>query len=136
MTVLSATGSKRAFARHFGEMILAMFAGMMVLGGLATLGFALAGSSLTAQSGAFRVMLMGVSMTVPMVLWMIHRGHDWARNTEMAASMMVPSLFAAILAAAGTLGAEAALGVQHAVMIPAMLGVMLWRYPHNGQPHG
>ena len=50
--------------------------------------------------------------------------------------MMVPSLMAAILAAAGTLGAEAVLGVQHAVMIPAMLGVMLWRYPHHAQQHG
>jgi hypothetical protein len=26
--------------------------------------------------------------------------------------------------------AGAALGVQHAVMVPAMLGVMLWRYGH------
>jgi hypothetical protein len=71
-----------------------------------------------------------------MVLWMSHRGHDRARNMEMAASMMVPSVGAAVLAAAGTFGAEAALGVQHAVMIPAMLGVMLWRYPHYAQRHG
>jgi hypothetical protein len=38
-------GSKRAFARHFGEMLLAMFAGMVVLGGLAELAFAAAGGS-------------------------------------------------------------------------------------------
>jgi len=128
---------RRRFARHFGEMVLAMFAGMLVLGGVAELAFVIAGSSVAAQSGAFQVMLMGVNMTVPMVLWMIHRGHNRARNTEMAASMMVPTLIAAILAVAGVLGEEAALGLQHGVMIPAMLGVMLWRYPHYAQhQHG
>ena len=60
-------GSKRAFARHFGEMLLAMFAGMVVLGGLAELAFAASGSSLSDQAGAFRIALMGFDMTVPMV---------------------------------------------------------------------
>ena len=121
-------GSKRAFARHFGEMVLAMFLGMVVLGGVAELVFALAGTSLSDQPGGTQVMLMGFNMTVPMVLWMSYRGHDPARNAEMAASMVVPSLFAAILAWAGVLGAAGALALQHGVMIPAMLAVMLWRY--------
>jgi flagellar biosynthetic protein FliP len=124
------SGSKRAFARHFVEMLLAMFLGMGVLGGLATVAFELAGSSLTGQAGGFRVMLMGFNMTVPMVLWMRYRGHDAARNAEMAAAMIVPSGIAAALAWGGALEAGAALGVQHAVMVPAMLGVMLWRYGH------
>ena len=64
---LSARGSKRAFARHFAEMPLAMFAGMVVLGGLAELAFAASGSSLSDQAGAFRIALMGFDMTVPMV---------------------------------------------------------------------
>jgi hypothetical protein len=124
------SGSKRAFARHFAEMVLAMFVGMGVLGGFAAVAFDLAGSSVTDQSGGFRVMLMGFNMTVPMVFWMRYRGHDVARNAEMAASMIVPSAVAAALAWGGTLEAGAALGVQHAVMVPAMLGVMLWRYGH------
>ena len=53
-------GSKRAFARHFAEMLLAMLLGMGVLGGLATLAFALFGSSLSDQPGGLRIMLMGV----------------------------------------------------------------------------
>jgi hypothetical protein len=130
------SSSKRAFARHFGEMLLAMLVGMVVLGGLAELAFALAGSSLSDQPGGTQVMLMGFDMTVPMVLWMIHRGHTAARNVEMALSMIVPSAAAAALAWAGALGSEAALGVQHAVMIPAMLGVMLWRYQDYSHPHG
>jgi hypothetical protein len=133
--VSTGSGSKRAIARHFGEMVLAMFLGMMVLGGLAELAFAAAGSSLSDQSGGFQVMLMGFNMTVPMVIWMSHRGHDRARNAEMAASMIVPSLFAAILAWAGELGAGGALGLQHGVMIPAMLAVMLWRYEHYSHAH-
>jgi hypothetical protein len=129
-------GSKRAFARHFGEMVLAMFLGMLVLGGVAELAFAAAASSLSDQPGGTQVMLMGLNMTVPMVIWMSYRGHATARNVEMAMSMIVPSVAAAVLAWAGALGSAAALGVQHAVMIPAMLGVMLWRYQEYSHPHG
>lgn len=31
-------------------------------------------------------------MTVPMVLWMRHRGHSWERGGEMAAAMNLPLL--------------------------------------------
>jgi hypothetical protein len=128
-------GSKRAFARHLGEMVLAMLLGMMVLGGAAELLFAAAGSSLSDQSGGAQVMLMGFNMTVPMVIWMSYRGHAAARNVEMALSMIVPSIVAAGLAWAGVLESAAALGVQHVVMIPAMLGVMLWRYEDYSHAH-
>jgi hypothetical protein len=79
-------------------------------------------------------MLMGVYMTVPMVLWMRYRGHAIARGVEMTGSMLVPTLFAAALSAGGVLGVGAALAVQHAVMVPAMLGVMLWCYDEYSQP--
>jgi len=128
-------GSRRAFARHFGEMVLAMFLGMIVLGGLAELVFAVSGNSLSDQPGAARVVLMGFNMTVPMVFWMSHRGHNRARNAEMAASMIVPTLFAATFAWAGVLGAGGALALQHGVMIPAMLAVMLWRYEEYSHIH-
>ena len=42
--------------------------------------------------------------------------------------MATPTAIAAVLAAVGAFDAAAALGVQHVVMVPAMLGVMLWRY--------
>lgn len=127
--------SKRAFARHFGEMLLAMAIGMGVLAGLAALILTLFGGSLSDQSGELRVMLMGVFMTAPMVGWMSYRGHGRAANAEMALAMMVPSAAAAVLAWAGLLGVGAALGVQHAVMVPAMFGVMLLRYEEYAQPH-
>jgi hypothetical protein len=71
-----------------------------------------------------------------MVIWMSHRGHAPMQNAEMAASMIVPTLAAPILAWAGALETAAGLGVQHAAMIPAMLAVMLWRYEHYSQHHG
>jgi hypothetical protein len=97
-------GGKRALARHFAEMLLAIFAGMVVLRGLAELAFAASRSGLSDQSGGFRIALMGLNMTVPMVLWMSYRGHARAQNLEMAASMIVPSLAAAILAWAACSG--------------------------------
>lgn len=127
--------AKRVFARHFAEMIAVMLLGMGVLEGLAALAFAAAGSSLTDQPGTFRVMVMGISMTVPMVLWMSYRGHPARRNAEMATSMLVPSALATALLASGILGLAAAFAVQHAVMVPAMLGVMLWRYDEYARPH-
>ena len=133
--VSTRSAGKRAFLRHFGEMLVAMLLGMAVLGGLAELAFAGAGSSMARASGAVQVLIMGASMTAPMVAWMSYRGHDRARNAEMAGSMIIPSLVAAGLAAAGTLGAGGALALQHAVMVPAMLGVMLWRYDHYAHPH-
>ena len=112
-----------------------MLVGMGVLGGLTQLAFAAAGGSLTDAPASIRVLLMGFDMTVPMVAWMSYRGHPQARNAEMAASMILPTLAAAAMAAAGVLSTGGALGVQHAAMIPAMLGVMLWRYDHYARPH-
>ena len=127
--------SKLVFARHFGEMILVMFLGMGVLIGLAALVFAAAGGSLSDQSGGLRVTLMGVAMTGPMVAWMAYRGHTVARNAEMAGAMIAPTMLAAGLAWAGTLDAGAALTIQHVVMVPAMLAVMLFRYDEYAHAH-
>ena len=124
----------RRFARHFLEMVVAMLVGMGALEGLAAVAFAVAGSDLTDQPGALRVMLMGINMTIPMVLWMGYRGHAMARSVEMAASMLVPSALAAALASGNALGEGAALALQHAVMLPAMLGVMAWRYDAYARP--
>jgi uncharacterized membrane protein YhaH (DUF805 family) len=135
-TAAGAGTSKLAFTRHFVEMVLVMFIGMGVFEGLAALGFAAADSSLSAQSGELRVMLMGVSMTVPMIAWMAHRGHSASRNAEMAISMIAPTLLAGALAWTGAIGTATAFGIQHVVMMPAMLAVMLWRYDEYAHKHG
>lgn len=129
------TGSRRRFALHFLEMVVVMFVGMGVFGGIAALVLAAAGSSPTDWPGTLRVLLMGVVMTVPMVLWMSLRGHSRQRNLEMASAMIVPTIVAAALVWFGALDTMGGLGIQHAVMVPAMLGVMLWRYGEYAHPH-
>ena len=61
---------------------------------------------------------------------MKRRGHPARHNVEMAASMIVPSALAIALHWAGALSAGGVLVLQHELMIPAMVGVMLWRYDH------
>ena len=133
-TMPTPSSRRRAFARHFGEMLLAMVAGMVVLGGAVELVLAAAGTSLHAASAAVAAAVMGFNMTVPMVGWMSYRGHDARMNAEMAGSMIVPTLLAIALFLAGALAENAVLAVQHVVMIPAMLGVMLARYEHYSHP--
>jgi uncharacterized membrane protein YhaH (DUF805 family) len=127
--------SKLAFARHYGEMVLVMFAGMVVLGGLTELGLAVAGSSLDEISGGLHISLMGLWMTVPMVAWMAYRGHATAQNGEMAASMIVPTILAAALTWSGAIDTATGLAIQHVIMLPAMLAVMLWRYDEYAHVH-
>jgi RND superfamily putative drug exporter len=114
------------FARHYGEMVLAMVAGMVVLG-----------PPIGAISGhADLVMLanMGVSMTLPMVAWMRYRGHDWRSTLEMAASMIVPTLAAlAVLGAGAVEDAGAVMVAEHLVMLLAMAGVMLAQANRSGR---
>ena len=73
---------------------------------------------------------MGFTMTAPMVWWMRFRGHPSRHNVEMAGSMIVPTAIVIVLHWLGGLSADAVLVAQHAVMIPAMVGVMFWRYDH------
>ncbi len=135
-TSAAANTSKLAFARHYVEMVVVMFAGMAVLGGLTELGLAAGGSGLDDISGGLHITLMGLWMTVPMVGWMAYRGHTTTQNAEMAASMIVPSILAALLTWTGAIDTATGLAVQHAIMLPAMLGAMLWRYDEYAHKHG
>ena len=121
---------RRAFLLHVGEMLLAMALGMVVLGGAIEGVLQLAGSSLTAAPAAVQAAVMAFDMTAPMVWWMHRRGHPKQHNVEMAGSMIAPSVFAILLHWIGIVSAGAVMAVQHELMIPAMLGVMLWRYDH------
>jgi hypothetical protein len=134
-TRAAGTTSKLAFARHYGEMVVVMFAGMAVLGGLTQLGLAIAGSSLDDLSGGLHISLMGLWMTGPMAAWMAYRGHTTAQNVEMAGSMVVPSILAATLTWAGAIDTATGLAIQHAIMLPAMLAVMVWRYDEYAHVH-
>lgn len=121
-------GQWRRFARHFGEMMLAMVLGMVVLGLALEVVLAPLGASIGEASAPLMAAVMAFNMTVPMVAWM-HYGHRMAvvRSIEMTASMVLPTMLAVALYWLDAIASDGVLAVQHIVMIPAMLAVMLWR---------
>ena len=118
------------FIRHYVEMVVVMFAGMVVLGvpaeaGLQTIGSGASG--LQDDAPALVFLGMAATMTVPMVAWMRYRGHRWQPTLEMAASMIIPTLIAIALLAAGVLSFGALMGLEHVAMLLGMLVAMLFR---------
>ena len=110
------------FVRHYLEMVVAMFAGMFVLGPLEHLVW----PALSARHDV-GVLVMATNMAIGMGAWMRFRGHSWRGIVEMSASMYVP--FAALLVPywTGAIGAGALMTWGHVLMFPAMAAVMLLR---------
>jgi hypothetical protein len=132
-------GTKRRFARHFFEMVGVMTLGMFVLGvAFRQLHILLLGSGFAAawdDHVLLAAFAMAFNMTMPMVLWMRYRGHSWERGGEMAAAMNLPVLPALLLYWIGAIPSEGVLGLQMMLMIPAMLGAMLYRKEEYSAPH-
>jgi putative intracellular protease/amidase len=114
------------FVRHYLEMVLAMVAGMMLLGMLVG---ALAGAAGLDYShtrypvvGAVE---MALTMSAGMAFWMRYRRHHWRHVAEMTAAMVVPLVVLLPLVWAGVMAASSLMMVEHVVMFPLMLAVML-----------
>jgi len=129
----------RQFIRHYIEMVVAMFAGMLILGLPAEGLLRMVGTStseLSVDAPASVLLGMAVAMTVPMVAWMRYRGHRWQPSSEMAASMFLPTfaiialMWAGLLTDFGTL-----ITLEHVVMLPSMLGAMLLRLDEYAGGH-
>ncbi|MEV4244512.1 hypothetical protein AB0J63_13980 [Streptosporangium canum] len=121
------------FFRHYLEMIAAMFVGMAVLGAAVRAGLALAGLEFPARPEA-AALEMAVDMSAGMIVWMRYRGHGWAATLEMAGSMIVPALALFPLLWTGVITGDALLVLEHVVMLPLMLLVMLRRRDEYGGP--
>jgi hypothetical protein len=137
------TRLNRRFARHYLEMVAAMFLGMAVLWMPAREALAAAGmssSELRNDAPALLLSLMAVTMTVPMVAWMRYRGHGWRPSAEMSASMLVPAAGTIALLGAGLVeDLGALLLVEHVAMLLGMLVAMLLRpaeYSGGDHAHG
>jgi flagellar biosynthetic protein FliP len=107
------------FIGHFMEMVVAMFLGM----GIVTAIFGMAHDSPI----EIQALYMAVSMIVPMVGWMLVRGHTMRASTEMGAAMFVPLAVLFPMLWAGVIGDGLVLDLSHLLMVPAMLGAMLYR---------
>lgn len=124
----------RRFIRHYLEMVAAMMVGMVVLGVSADAVYDVSDRS------PLLLVEMALTMTIPMVAWMRFRGHAWQRCHEMAASMLLPLFGTLALFGSGLVTSiDALLGLEHMVMFPSMLAVMLLRrdeYAGHRHHHG
>jgi hypothetical protein len=118
--------------RHYVEMVVVMFTGMAVLGLPAA--WAMSGMGID-DTPALMLVRMATTMTLPMVGWMLYRGHGWRPNTEMSASMFLPTFAVIGLLSADLLTDVGALmAIEHVAMLLAMAAVMLLRpaeYTHG-----
>ncbi|MEU4537727.1 hypothetical protein AB0G15_22985 [Streptosporangium sp. NPDC023825] len=112
------------FAWHYAEMVIAMFAGMFVLGMLwsaAGLGFS------HDRQPELAYLLMAFDMSVGMAVWMRYRGHGWAPTLEMCAAMFVPVVPLFPLLWLGLIDGGALMTIAHVAMFPLMLAAMFRR---------
>jgi len=130
------------FARHYVEMVIAMLLGMFVLvvAGRVLLGLVGVDSGdWHTEAPALMLLEMALTMSIGMVALMRYRGHGWMPCLEMTASMFVPTFGAIALLAAGLVeDGDTLMLIQHVVMFPAMLVVMLLRreeYAGHGHHH-
>jgi hypothetical protein len=128
----------RDFLRHLIEMVLAMIAGMMVLGALESAILSVAGTSVSHVENSAPeavALVMALNMTAGMTLWMRHRGHSRVMCAEMACAMVIPAIAAIVLFWCGVIhSGPSLLSVEHAAMIPAMIAIMLVRRREYSEP--
>jgi peptidoglycan/LPS O-acetylase OafA/YrhL len=120
---LQAARPWRHFVRHYAEMVVAMFAGMVVLG--------LALKPITGQFDVFQRMdvstlVMATNMTIGMSLWMRFRRHSWASIAEMGAAMYLPFALLLVPYWAGSLSSGMLMVGGHVLMLAGMAAAM-WR---------
>jgi hypothetical protein len=141
--MLGPTGGRAAgaarFSLHFLEMVLAMMAGMMVFGAVVWGAVAASGLDYAEERTRFPAvfaLVMALNMTAGMAVWMRYRGHGWRAIAEMSGAMVVPVLALFPLFWLGAIGSETLVGLEHALMLPAMLAVMLYRRGDYTHRHG
>jgi hypothetical protein len=136
----SARRSRRwgRFALHYIEMVVAMFVGMLVLGGLLRAGLAAAGVEYSMERYPELMLIeMGCTMAIGMLVWMRIRRHGWAPTVEMSVAMLLPGVAVAPFVWLDAMTGGTAMVVEHAVMFPLMLAVMLRRSgEYLGHHHG
>jgi hypothetical protein len=115
------------FLRHLVEMVLAMIAGMMLLGPVWDTATAALGAAGVIARPDVAALVMATNMTVGMSVWMRHRRHGWAAVAEMGAAMYVPILALLVPFWTGAVSGELLMLGGHVLMLPAMVVAMAVR---------
>lgn len=127
------------FARHYLEMVVAMFVGMPIFGILFHSPLDPLGLRETMFQRPFlSESLMLVTMSIPMAAYMTYRGHRGLRTAEMVAGMVIPSLVVIGLTAAAAVPflTIASLSLwSHLAMLVGMLVAMLLRRDEYSMDH-
>jgi hypothetical protein len=124
------------FLRHFLEMVVAMFVGMVVVGAAVRGVLALAGLHFPTQYPELAALEMAFDMSVGMVVWMRYRGHGWAGTLEMAGVMFAPAIALFPLLWLGVISGDSLIVVEHVAMLPLMWLAMLRRRSEYGAARG
>jgi hypothetical protein len=133
ITLTGETGAHRHggsghFARHFVEMVIAMAAGMLIFGAAIRGVLALTGGELSMERNPELTSLeMAFDMSAGMLVWMRVRGHGWAGSLEMCAAMFAPLAVLFPLLWLDVISPDSLMLLEHVVMLPLMLLVMLRR---------
>ena len=120
------------FLLHLLEMLLAMSAGMSIFHLFA--GLIPASSSWAAVANSETVLhniIMDFFMTIPMLAWMILRGHGWRHSLEMGLAMLAPIAVINLLCSLGVVEYLPWLAkASSPAMYLGMLAAMLYRRNH------
>ena len=118
------------FVRHYLEMVVAMFVGMVALHPAWSFAADALGFADLLERTDVMAMVMATNMTLAMTAWMAYRGHGWRPIAEMAAAMYLPFVVFLPPLWAGLVTGETLMTAGHVLMLFAMAGVMLLR-PHE-----
>jgi hypothetical protein len=124
------TRANLRFARHFAEMIVSMFVGMVALAPV----WELAAPGLPERADV-QALVMATDMAVGMAAWMAIRRHSWPRILEMSAVMYVPFAVMLVPFWVGWVSGHAVMMAGHLLMVPLMLAAMLWRRAEYSHIH-
>jgi hypothetical protein len=116
----------RTFVRHYAEMVVAMFLGMMVL----YPPWLWATSDVTSgwlDRSETEALVMATSMAIPMALWMRFRGHGFVPTLEMCLAMYAGFVVLFPFLWWGGLTGDDMVTVGHVLMLVFMLVAMLLR---------
>lgn len=130
MTAPAQQLSKKKFALHYLEMVVAMAVGMVALHPVWSFLLDAFDASWLMRNGYTGALIMATNMTVAMSAWMRFRGHALRPIAEMAAAMYLPFVVLFAPLAAGLISAGALMLWGHLLMLVAMAGAMLLR-PHE-----